>query len=58
MRIRFSGELQEAELAPQDTLRHEGVFSVNPRHQLEWKLAVAAGAEQKVTYQYSVLVSN
>ena len=58
MRIRFSGELQEAELAPQDTLRHEGVFSVNPRHELEWKVAVAAGAEQKVTYQYTVLVMN
>ncbi len=58
MKAQFSGALLEAEEKPGDTLRREGVFSVNPRHELEWKLTLPAGAEKKVTYRYTVLVSS
>ena len=58
MKAQFSGALVEAEEKPSDTLRHEGVFSVNPRHELEWKLTLPPGAEKKVTYRYTVLVSS
>ena len=47
MKAQFSGALVEAEEKPGDTLRREGVFSVNPRHELEWKLTLAArGGEE------------
>ena len=58
MKAQFSGALLEAEEKPGDTLRREGVFSVNPRHELEWKLTLPPGAEKKVTYRYTVLVSS
>ena len=58
MKAQFSGALIEAEEKPGDTLRREGVFSVNPRHELEWKLTLDPGAEKKVTYRYTVLVSS
>ena len=58
MKAQFSGALTEAEEKPGDTLRREGVFSVNPRHELEWKLTLPPGAEKKVTYRYTVLVSS
>jgi len=58
MKAQFSGALIEAEEKPGDTLRHEGVFSVNPRHELEWKLTLKPGAEKKVVYRYTVLVSS
>lgn len=58
MKAQFSGALVEAEEKPGDTLRREGVFSVNPRHELEWKLTLVPGAEKKVTYRYTVLVSS
>jgi hypothetical protein len=58
MKAQFSGALVDAEEKPADTLRREGVFSVNPRHELEWKLTLAPGAEKKVTYRYTVLVSS
>jgi hypothetical protein len=57
MKAQFSGALIEAEEKPGDTLRREGVFSVNPRHELEWKLTLKPGAEKKVVYRYTVLVS-
>ena len=58
MKAQFSGALIEAEEKPSDTLRREGVFSVNPRHELEWKLTLKPGAEKKVVYRYTVLVSS
>ena len=58
MKAQFSGALIEADEKPGDTLRREGVFSVNPRHELEWKLTLPPGAEKKVTYRYTVLVSS
>ncbi|HEV7402645.1 MAG TPA: hypothetical protein VGO11_06965 [Chthoniobacteraceae bacterium] len=58
MKAQFSGALVEAEEKPGDTLRREGVFSVNPRHELEWKLTLPSGAEKKIVYRYTVLVSS
>ncbi len=58
IKAQFSGELIEADEKPADTLRREGVFSVNPQHELEWKLTLAGDSEKKVTYRYTVLVSS
>jgi hypothetical protein len=57
-RARFSGELLAADENPADTLRRDGIFSINPRHELEWKLTLAAGAEKILKFSYSVLVRN
>jgi hypothetical protein len=57
-RTQFSGELLAADENPTDTLRRDGVFSINPRHELEWKLTLAAGAEKVLKFSYSVLVRN
>lgn len=57
-KAQFSGELLKADDNPGNTLRKEGVFSINPRHELEWKLTLAAGAEKSLTYRYTVLVRN
>jgi hypothetical protein len=57
-RARFSGELLSADENPADTLRKDGIFSINPRHELEWKLTLPAGAEKVLKYSYSVLVRN
>jgi hypothetical protein len=58
MKAQFSGTLIEAEEGPGDTLRRDGVISVNPRHELEWKLSLAPDTEKKIVYRYSVLVSS
>lgn len=55
-RAQFSGNLVSADENPGDTIRAEGVFNVNARHELEWKLTLAPGAEKKLNYRYSVLV--
>jgi hypothetical protein len=47
MKARFSGTLLEAEEKPSDTLRREGVLSANPRHELEWKLALPPDSEKE-----------
>jgi hypothetical protein len=57
-RARFSGELLTADENPSDTLRKEGIFSINPRHELEWKFDLPSGAEKVIKYRYSVLVKN
>ena len=57
MKAQFSGALIESEEKPSDTLRREGAFSVNPRHELEWKLSLPADTEKKVVYRYTVMVS-
>ena len=58
LRAQFSGDLLEADQKPADTLRREGVYSVNQRHELEWKLTLDPGAEKKLVYRYTVLVAN
>ncbi len=56
IRRRFSGDLQEADRAPQRTLLEEGVWSVNKRYQLTWNLPLKPGEEVKLIYRYTVLV--
>ncbi|MEI7911312.1 MAG: hypothetical protein WCK77_16895 [Verrucomicrobiota bacterium] len=56
IRCEFSGELLEAEAAPEKSLLTEGVASVNPRRQLDWTIKLPAGQEKVLTYRYQVLV--
>ncbi len=56
IRRQFSGELVEADGDPEQSLREEGVYSVNPRHELIWTLTLAPGEEQTLEYSYRVLV--
>ena len=56
VRRRFSGELVSAEGDPAKSLREEGVYSVNPRRELTWNLALKPGEEKTLAYRYTVLV--
>lgn len=58
IRREFSGKLIEAEEKPESKLRAQGVFSVNPRRQLDWTIRIPAGAEKELTYRYEVLVDH
>jgi len=53
----FSGDLVKADENPKLTLREEGVYSVNRRDELLWTLPLKSGEEKKLTYEYTVLVS-
>ena len=37
-------------------LRAEGVWGVNPRREIEWRIEIDAGGSNKVEYSYEVLV--
>lgn len=52
----FSGELIQADEKPAQTLREEGVWSVNKRNQLEWTITLKAGEERTLKYAYTALV--
>ncbi len=54
--VEFSGKLTEAEGDPQTRLRAEGVWSVNPRREMEWRLDVPAGGSVTLEYSYEVMV--
>jgi hypothetical protein len=56
IRRRFSGELIAAEGEPTQSLREEGVFSINRRYELVWSLPLKAGENRKLKYSYNVLV--
>ena len=56
IRREFSGKLIEADAKPESKLRAEGVYSVNPRRQLDWTIQLPAGGEKELTYRYEVLV--
>jgi hypothetical protein len=58
IRREFSGKLIEADANPESKLRAQGVFSVNPRRQLDWTIQIPAGGEKELTYRYEVLVDN
>jgi hypothetical protein len=58
IRREFSGKLVEADADPESKLRAQGVFSVNPRRQLDWTIRIPAGGEKEITYRYAVLVDN
>jgi len=54
IRRRFSGELQEAEGNPVETLLKKGVYSVNKRNELTWTIPLGPG--ESVTLKYTYLV--
>ncbi|MFM8270750.1 MAG: hypothetical protein ACKODX_00225, partial [Gemmata sp.] len=56
VRRRFSGELVQADATPKQTLREEGVYSVNKRQELVWTVALKSGEEKKLRYSYTVLL--
>lgn len=56
IRRRFSGDLISTDGSPQKVLREEGVYSVNPRHELMWSIKLDPGEERTLEYRYSVLV--
>ena len=56
IRRRFSGELVQADAAPKQQLREEGVYSVNKRQELVWTLPLKGGEEKKLKYSYTVLM--
>ncbi len=56
IRRRFSGKLIEADGTPTTTLREEGVYSVNRRCELVWRITLASGEQRSLKYRYEVLV--
>jgi hypothetical protein len=56
IRRRFSGDLLSASDEPKTALLESGVYSVNKRNELTWKVDLESGEEIKRTYQYEVLV--
>jgi hypothetical protein len=56
VRRRFSGEVVSVEGEPKTSLREEGAYSVNKRHEFVWNLTLKPGEERKLKYRYSVLV--
>lgn len=52
----FSGELVRSDNAPECNYLDRGIYSVNPQGELKWNLTLPPGKEQKLTYQYTVLV--
>ncbi len=55
---RFSGDLVRADGEPAQQLLEEGVYSINKRNELSWRLELAAGAKAKLVYRYAVLVDD
>ena len=41
---------------PEESLRSEGVSSINPRRQLDWTIKLPPGGEKVLTYRYQVLM--
>jgi hypothetical protein len=58
IRRRFSGELISADASPKSKLLEEGVYSANPRNELNWTLTLKPGQEKTLNYRYSVLVDH
>lgn len=55
---RFSGELLEADDEPSEQLLEAGIYSINTRNELRWRLELPAGEEKVIKYRYEVLVDN
>ena len=56
VRRKFSGELLDASGESESRLLEEGAWSVNRRNEVVWKHTLAPGAEETLTYRYTVLV--
>lgn len=55
---RFSGELLEADDEPSQQLLEAGIYSINTRNELRWRVELPAGEEKVIKYRYEVLVDN
>lgn len=58
MKRRFSGELLAADGEPERQLLEVGVYSINKRNELRWRLELEPGQEKAIDYRYRVLVDN
>ncbi|MCA9290143.1 MAG: hypothetical protein KDA25_03380 [Phycisphaerales bacterium] len=58
IRRRFSGDLIEAEGDPVESLREDGVYSINRRAELTWTIELPPDSERTLTYRYTVLVDH
>jgi len=57
VRLQVSGEFLSASLDPTDRrILEAGAYAANKRQEMVWTLTLAPGAEQIVTYRYSILV--
>ncbi len=56
IRREFSGDLVEAEGAPETNLLERGVYSINRRQELVWTLDLGPGEDRTIVYRYRVLV--
>ncbi len=56
IRRRFSGELRQADLNPEQKLLEEGAHSVNKRNELLWTLTIKPGEKVIIKYSYELLV--
>ncbi|MFT5465767.1 MAG: hypothetical protein ACI8UO_000863 [Verrucomicrobiales bacterium] len=54
----FSGELLESEDDPDQQLLEVGVYSINKRNELKWRIELKPGEEKFIKYRYQVLVDN
>ncbi len=52
----LSGEVGEVSDDPEQTHTTKGLRAANSSHRLVWKLDLAAGAEELITYEYTVLI--
>lgn len=58
VRRQFSGDLKEADGEPETTLLESGVYSINKRNQMKWRVELKPGEERTIGYEYEVLVRN
>lgn len=57
VRRQFSGDLIEASGESESRMLEVGVWYVNRRNEVIWKRTLAPGAEETLTYRYTVLVA-
>lgn len=54
----FSGEILETDGDPDEQLLEIGIYSINKRNQLKWRVELDPGEESVIKYRYEVLVDN
>lgn len=55
---RFSGELLEATDNPTQQLLEVGIYSINKRNELSWRVELKPGEEKVIKYRHEVLVDS
>lgn len=56
IRARVTGDLKHADGEPSKETLEEGIFSVNQRTELNWRMALKPREEKEINYKYEVLV--